>query len=115
MTRYVAPAMADLFAAYDGERYAGFGCATCHGPDASARHYEMPNPSLPVLYPTGTVGQMQTVDRYPDGVRFMYNQVTPAMRQLLGAPEFDEATHAGFTCFACHPGAAPDDPLNRAP
>jgi hypothetical protein len=115
MRRHVVPAMTELFAAYDPARYGDFGCPTCHGPDAAARGWEMPSPSLPVLYPTGTVGQMQMVDRYPEGVRFMFNRVTPAMRALLGASEYDEATHTGFTCFACHPGASPDDPLNRAP
>jgi len=115
MTRQVMPAMTELFAAHDGERYGDFSCATCHGADAAERHYAMPNPSLPVLYPTGTIGQMQTVDRNPVAVRFMFNQVTPAMRQLLGASELDVATGSGFTCFACHPGAAADDPLNRTP
>ncbi|GAB4213679.1 MAG: hypothetical protein OHK0013_37750 [Sandaracinaceae bacterium] len=115
MRRHVVPVMADLFVSHDPDRYASFGCPTCHGPDAASHGYAMPNPSLPVLYPTGTVGQMQTVDRYPEGVRFMFNRVTPAMRELLGAPDYDETTRTGFTCFACHPSAAPDDPLNRAP
>jgi hypothetical protein len=115
MRRHVTPAMADLFVAFDAQRYDDFGCQTCHGPDAASRGYQMPSPSLPVLYPTGTLGQMQTVDRHPEAVRFMFNRVTPALRELLGAPDYDEATHTGLTCFACHPSAAPDDPLNRAP
>ncbi len=113
MSRHVVPAMSELFVAYDAERFGDFGCATCHGTDARERHYAMPNPSLPVLYPTGSVGQHQAVARFPEGVRFMYNEVTPAMRQLLGAPEFDESSHEGFTCFACHVRAAEDDPLSR--
>lgn len=113
MSRHVVPAMTDLFLAYDAERFGDFGCPTCHGADASARHYAMPNPSLPVLYPTGSVGQHRAVAQFPEGVRFMFSEVTPAMGQLLGAPEFDETTHEGFTCFACHPHAADDDPLGR--
>ena len=113
MSRHVTPAMSELFEAYDGERFGSFGCANCHGADARERHYAMPSPSLPVLYPTGSIGQHRAVAQYPEGVRFMYTQVTPAMRQLLGAPEFDEATHEGFTCFACHMRAADDDPLSQ--
>ncbi len=113
MSRHVVPAMGELFEGYDEERFGSFGCATCHGPDARERHFAMPSPSLPVLYPTGSIGQHRAVAEFPEGVRFMYSQVTPAMRQLLGAPEFDEATHEGFTCFACHTRAADDDPLSQ--
>lgn len=113
MSRHVTPAMAELFEAYDAERFGSFGCASCHGTDARERHYAMPSPSLPVLYPTGSIGQHRAVAQFPEGVRFMYSEVTPAMRQLLGAPEYDEATHEGFTCYACHPHAADDDPLSR--
>jgi len=113
MSRHVVPAMSELFLAYDAERFGELGCPTCHGADARERHYAMPNPSLPVLYPTGSVGQHRTVAQFPDGVRFMYNEVMPAMRQLVGAPEYDESTHEGFTCFGCHVRAADDDPLSQ--
>jgi hypothetical protein len=113
MSRHVVPAMSELFLAHDAERYGDFGCPTCHGTDARERHYAMPSPSLPTLYPTGSIGQHRAVAEHPDAVRFMYNEVTPAMQQLLGAPAFDEATHEGFTCFACHPHAAADDPLSQ--
>lgn len=113
MSRHVMPAMSDLFLAHDAERYGDFGCPTCHGADGRERHYAMPSPSLPVLYPTGSIGQHRAVAEHPDAVRFMFSEVTPAMRQLLGAAEFDETTHEGFTCFACHPHAADDDPLSQ--
>lgn len=112
MARHVVPVMSELFAGYDAERFADVGCATCHGEGASERRFAMPNPDLLPLYPTGTVGQYQAVERYPEGVRFMYSRVVPAMQTLLGAPEFDAATGEGFTCFSCHPHAADDDPLN---
>ncbi len=115
MSHHVVPAMSELFLAYAPDRYGDFGCATCHGADARERHYAMPSPSLPVLYPTGSIGQHRAVAEHPEAVRFMYNDVTPAMRQLVGAAEFDETTHEGFTCFACHPHAADDDPLSRTP
>lgn len=102
MVREVLPRMSALFAAYDGERYAEFECATCHGEDARERDFAMPNPSILPLHPTGSAGQHQTVRDHPEGVRFMYNQVLPTMQALLGASAFDEATGAGFTCFACH-------------
>jgi hypothetical protein len=106
MARAVVPRMGALFAEYDAERYADLDCSTCHGPDASARGFEMPNPSLLPLSPSGTEGQRHTVDQYPEGVRFMFNRVVPTMRALLGEPEFDPATGEGFTCFDCHPHAA---------
>jgi hypothetical protein len=94
--------MSTLFAAYEGERYADFDCATCHGADARERNFAMPNPSILPLHPTGSEGQHQAVRDYPEGVRFMYNQVLPTMQALLGAPAFDETTGEGFTCYACH-------------
>ena len=112
MARHVVPVMSELFAGYDEERFADLSCATCHGEGAAERGFAMPNPDILPLYPTGTIGQYQAVERYPEGVRFMYSQVVPAMQTLLGAPEFDAATGEGFTCFACHTHAAADDPLN---
>lgn len=105
MVREVLPRMAALFAEYDRTRYADFDCATCHGGSGPARGYAMPNPDLLPLWPSGTEGQHETVRRYPEGVRFMFNRVVPTMRALLGQPEYDAETHTGLTCFACHPHA----------
>ncbi|MBX7191161.1 MAG: hypothetical protein K1X94_03835 [Sandaracinaceae bacterium] len=115
MSRQVVPAMSELFLAYAPDRYGDFGCPTCHGPDARERHYAMPSPSLPALYPTGSIGQHRAVAEHPEAVRFMFSEVTPAMQQLLGAAAYDEHTREGFTCFACHPHAADDDPLSQSP
>lgn len=115
MAAHVVGPMGELFAAYDAERFGDFSCASCHGPDARARHYEMPSPSLPVLYPTGSIGQFETVRQYPEGARFMYGHVMPAMQTLLGAAEYDATTGEGLTCFACHPHAADDDPRALPP
>ncbi|HJL19849.1 MAG TPA: hypothetical protein RMH99_29570 [Sandaracinaceae bacterium LLY-WYZ-13_1] len=101
----VSPRMEALFQSHDTEAYADFGCASCHGEDASERGYAMPSPSLPALHATGTPEQEQMVREYPEMVRFMYNDVLPAMQTLLGAPDYDEATGEGFSCFACHPHA----------
>lgn len=115
MARHVVPVMGELFAEYDAERFADLSCATCHGEGGAARGFAMPNPDLLPLYPTGSIGQYQMVERYPTGVQFMFTRVVPAMRTMLGAPEYDAATHTGFSCFACHPHAPEDDPLSAMP
>ncbi|MFK7992131.1 MAG: hypothetical protein AB8I08_39295 [Sandaracinaceae bacterium] len=101
----VLPRMATRFQEYDSERYADFSCATCHGPGAAEGEFEMPSLSLPALPATGTPEQHAMVRTYPEGTRFMFSNVLPAMQTLLGAPDFDEATGEGFSCFACHPHA----------
>lgn len=105
----VVPRMQVLFEGYSAERFAVVTCATCHGVDAAERHYAMPNPHLLALHDTGTPGQRETVDRFPQGVRFMFNHVTPTMQTLLGAASHDAATGEGFTCYACHPHAGSDE------
>lgn len=112
MARHVVPVMSELFAGYDAERFADVSCGTCHGQSAREREFAMPNPDLPPLYPTGSIGQYQSVERFPEGARFMFTQVMPAMQTLLGAEEFDPATGEGFSCYGCHPHAADDDPLS---
>ena len=70
MVQHVLPATTDLFGSWNGERYADFSCTTCHGQDASARNFMMPNPSLITLYPTGTIGQQQVLARYTEACTF---------------------------------------------
>lgn len=108
MMRTVRPAMAKLFRAYDPVEFADFGCHTCHGRDANERRHEMPN-QLPKLWPTGSPEQNRTVREHPRMVKFMFNRVRPAMRDLLGLEDFDPDTGQGFGCFNCHPhGDAPN-------
>lgn len=110
MMRTVRPTMAKLFRAHDPAGFAQFSCSTCHGDDAHARRHEMPN-ALPALWPTGSIQQKRTVDRHPKTVKFMFNEVRPAMRDLLGLEDYDPETRTGFGCFNCHPhGDAPDEP-----
>jgi hypothetical protein len=101
----VEPRMDALFTGHDEARYADFGCESCHGPEPEARAFAMPSPALPALYPTGTPEQRQMVREYPRMVRFMFNEVLPTAQTLLGAPDYDEATGEGFSCYACHPHA----------
>lgn len=112
MVQHVLPAATDLFTSWRAEHYADFGCETCHGADAASREFRMPNPAIITLYPTGTVGQEEVLHEYTEACTFMYSRLVPAMQTLLAAPEFDPATHEGFTCFSCHPSAAADDPRN---
>ena len=65
----------------------------------------MPNPDILVLHPTGSAEQKAMVEQHPKMVRFMFNHVLPTMQDLLGAPDYDEATKSGFSCYACHPSA----------
>ena len=111
MGRHVMPVMTDLFVAYDSARYADFSCATCHGEGVANGDFAMPNPALPTVYPSGTLGQRQMVDDNPEGARFMFSRVIPAMQTLLGREPYDPATGTGMSCFTCHPSAAADDPL----
>ncbi len=114
MVQHVLPRASELFTGWDGTRYGGtFSCTTCHGADAEARSFAMPNPALLALYPTGTVGQEQVLAQYTEACTFMYSRLVPSMQTMLGAETFDPATGRGFTCFSCHPRAAEDDPLNR--
>ena len=104
MTFLVLPNMARLFQHFEGSAYPTMTCRTCHGPDAEAARYRMPH-GLPPLDPA----------RLPDGndpdpqrarlARFMIDDVTPQMAELLGVPQVDPSGH-GFSCFGCHPARA---------
>jgi hypothetical protein len=113
MVQHVLPSTDELFTSWNAERYADFSCATCHGADASARNFAMPNPSLITLYPTGTIGQQEVLAQYTEASTFMYSHLVPAMQTMLGASEYDPATHTGFSCFSCHPRGAADDPRSQ--
>jgi len=105
MQQEVLPRTEVLFVDYDADRYADFSCGTCHGEGASSGEFAMPSLSLPALPATGTPEQRQMVRDYPEGTRFMFSRLLPQMQTLLGAPEFDEETGEGFSCFSCHPHA----------
>lgn len=101
MAERVLPTMAELFTAYDAERYADFSCATCHGDDARTVGYRMPN-QLPGLWPSGTPEQRAMVQQHPDMARFMFSRVLPTMTELLGQPAWNNEDKTGFSCFSCH-------------
>lgn len=119
MKAKVVPEMKKLFQAFDGKRYASFGCQTCHGESAADKKYKMPNADLPKLpQPTDRDGFMALHDKKPEAVKFMGTQVKPTMAKLLGLVEWSPTTVKGFGCYQCHtqeagkaapaaPGSAP--------
>jgi len=106
MNDAVVPAMQPLWEAHDADRFASFGCETCHGESMVEREFALPNPDILPLHPTGSSEQRQMVADHPEMVRFMFNRVLPTMQKLLGASEYDASTKQGFSCYACHPAAA---------
>ncbi len=95
MKAHVVPGMGPLFQGYDAAKYASFGCATCHGPDG-----KKPTEFLPKL--TFKNNQLTAFAEHPEISKFMAEQVTPKMGEILGKPAFDPATHQGFGCTGCH-------------
>lgn len=90
MKDVVAPTMAKRFQAVDAERYADFGCVTCHGPGAKDGDFDMPNEALPKL-PEDMEPLMK---EEPEMMKFMIETVKPEMAKLLGEDDFN--------CFDCH-------------
>ncbi len=110
MTVEVMPRIGPMFEEHDPERFAGFGCAGCHGEDPQARNYEMPNPDIYTLYASGSQEQIDMVNEMRPMVNFMFRDVVPTMRTLMGAEEYDDETGEGFGCFACHPNGGEGTP-----
>lgn len=90
MTFDVQPNMARLFQHHAGKAVPDMTCRTCHGADAREVAYAMPH-HLPALDEAHMPG-----DSLPE-VRFMRDEVTPTMADLLGIER------SRFSCFACHP------------
>ena len=92
MTFKVHPNMARLFQHHDGKGDPDMTCRTCHGQDAAQVAYAMPH-GLPALDPA------RMPDEHSAKVRFMREEVTPTMADLLGVDR------RVFSCFGCHPRA----------
>lgn len=108
MEQVVMPAMKPLFQQFDGEEFAQFTCRTCHGANARAVNFHMPNGVHPL-----DPAHMPSMDG-EDGrwMHFMAEQVKPKMAQLLHQEEWAPTNQDGFGCFNCHgmvggPGAPP--------
>ncbi len=89
MTFKVLPNMGRTWRDWKKTEWPELTCRTCHGKDAEAVAYRMPNPSLPPIDPAHP----------PAGpaADFMRTRVVPEMIGLLGT------TPERFSCNACHP------------
>jgi hypothetical protein len=96
MKMVIRPTMGKLFQAHDAKRYGDFGCKTCHGENKEDTHKVLPKLTL-----SGD-GFKKLFAQKPDVMKFMTEQVTPAMQTAMNEPPFDPATHKGFGCGGCH-------------
>lgn len=103
MKDVVVPTMRPHFQKFDADHFKKFGCDTCHGKEAKARKFKMPNPDIYAL-PANAAGFAQLREKKPEWMKFMGGTVKPQMAALLGLPEFDpkKAEAGGFGCGACH-------------
>jgi len=103
MTWVVHPQMARLFQSFRATAAPELTCRTCHGADAEQAAYKMPR-GLPRLDPARLPDPNGS---QPDAriAKFMAEQVTPTMADLLGVDRFDPRTGRGFGCFGCHPSS----------
>lgn len=89
MTFTVLPNMARVWRGFKKTTYPEMTCRTCHGRDAEAVSYRMPNPSLPPIDP-----------RHPPPgpvAQFMADTVVPQMIHFI------DTTPGHFGCNSCHP------------
>jgi hypothetical protein len=102
----VQPKMKVVFQEFDGKAFAKFNCATCHGKEAKARKFKMPNPEIHALPGTHEAFEaaMKKEPTWPKWAQFMGEKVKPQMATLLGQPEFDpkKPEAGGFGCQNCH-------------
>lgn len=102
MKNKVMPKMGDDFTAFDGKRYAEFGCKTCHGDSAKDGSFKMPNPKLPKL-PTDPAGFKALMEKKPAVMKFMGEKVKPDMVAILGVEAYEPGKNeTGFGCYNCH-------------
>jgi hypothetical protein len=105
MTFAVLPNMARAFQRFNASADPDMTCRTCHGADAELVHYAMPH-GLPALDPRHLPDANGPDTRQVRMAKFMTDEVTPAMADLLGMPlARDGDPRHGFTCFACHPSS----------
>ena len=96
MKQVVTPKMRPLFQGHDAQKFAEFGCKTCHGPDADSGEFHMPNDLLPKLNLADT-SKFKARD-----LEFMQSEVKPTMAKLLRQQEHTPENTDGFGCLNCH-------------
>lgn len=97
MAAVVLPAMQEVFQGHDPERFADFGCATCHGGGAAQGEFAMPNAGLPVLDAAKFYKKHRQNDK--EMVRLMWKIVEPAMGEALAVTHGFGGT---IECQSCH-------------
>jgi cytochrome c553 len=104
MKKVLMPKMRDVFHAFDAEKFAKVGCGTCHGKHPKEAEFKMPSPDLPSLPASEKEFMATAMKDKPEMVKFMHEQVTPAVAELLGLKRFDPKAPdpAAFGCSACH-------------
>jgi hypothetical protein len=102
MTFAVLPNMARAWQEHDGTADPTTTCRTCHGANAEAVDYRMPN-GLSPLDPAHMPSPTSRDPREARAAKFMIEIVVPKMTDLLDAEPYDRATGRGFSCFNCHP------------
>lgn len=103
MQSTVNPEMQAMFQEFDGERFADFGCASCHGANMQDVDFAMPNGVAP-LDPTAIPAMFGSEEPM---LVFMTQQVWPRMGELLGREMYSEENTSGFSCLNCHAMAEP--------
>jgi hypothetical protein len=98
MKENVVPQMKKEFQAFDGKKYANFGCATCHGKDFKEKKFKMPNPDLPKL----DFAKLEKGEQKPKMAKFMGLHTKPDMAKILNLTPYDEQHKDGFGCLHCH-------------
>ncbi len=114
MKKVVMPKMRDLFVAFDPETFKKPSCATCHGKNPKEKKFKMPSDDLPAL-PASEKEFMATVMKdKPQMVKFMNEQVSATMAELLGVKRFDPKApdENAFSCHNCHTLKGQPDPAH---
>jgi hypothetical protein len=86
--------MAHEFQEFAGTPYPELSCFSCHGSDAEQVAYRMPH-GLPPLDPGHLPTPSDPDARRARFAKFMIEEVTPLLGELLDAP--------GVSCNTCHP------------
>jgi hypothetical protein len=106
MKAVVTPKMKVAFQEFDPKVFKTFNCATCHGKEAKAREFKMPNPEIHPLPPTpeAYMAMMKKKPEWEKWSKFMGEQVEPKMAGLLALPVFDpkKPDPGAFGCQGCH-------------
>jgi hypothetical protein len=96
MKEVVVPTMGPLFKNHDAQKYAEFGCKTCHGEGAEKGEFDMPNPNLPKL----NFADMSKHKK--EDLDWMGKEIKPTMAKLLKEAEYSPENPKGFGCLQCH-------------